>query len=182
MRAKKRQNDKTTDNDKKDGLDWTMLGRCRRTSQLGINDTTAGLGGRWSAVDLLAVCSLPEWVLLADSLVLAKTCVCEPVWPLCAAMRRVVQARMAEESRRGREEEEGESPDQKGRYAREKRAGRNNEWPGRGISFNPFYALGRAQATGTAGNQVRGSARLLLCRFCATMASRLRLRLCDDVV
>lgn len=25
-----------------------------------------------------------------------------------------------------------------------KKAGRNNEWPGRGISFNPFYALGRA--------------------------------------
>lgn len=81
-------------------------GRCRRTSQLGINDTTAGLGGRWSAVDLLAVCSLPEWVLLADSLVLAKTCVCEPVWPLCAAMRRVVQVRMAARRRRGQGEEE----------------------------------------------------------------------------
>lgn len=114
-------NDKTTDNDKKDGLDWTMLGRCRRTSQLGINDTTAGLGGRWSAVDLLAVCSLPEWVLLADSLVLAKTCVCEPVWPLCAAMRRVVQARMAEESRRGGgEEEEGESRSERQICEREK--------------------------------------------------------------
>lgn len=43
-------------------------------------------------MDLLAVCSVgnparsPEWVLLADSLVLAKTCVSEPVWQLCAAM------------------------------------------------------------------------------------------------
>lgn len=70
----------------------------------------------------------------------------------------------------GGEEEEGESLAQTGRYAREKRAGRNNEWPGRGISFNPFYALGRAQATGTAGDQIRDSARLQ----CSVFVSILR--------
>ncbi|KAM0485515.1 hypothetical protein ACHAPX_001503 [Trichoderma viride] len=99
-------------------------------------------------------------------------------------MRRVVEVRMAEERRRGRgeeeeeeEEEEGESLDQTGRYAREKRAGRNNEWPGRGISFNPFYALGRAQATGTAGDQIRDSARPAFVSILRNEASQLRLRL-----
>lgn len=73
-------------------------------------------GGRWSAVDW-TYCSVGNPARVgaaqqADSLVLAKTCVSEPVWQLCAAMAtRLSGADGGEEAERrrrgGGEEEDG---------------------------------------------------------------------------